>query len=161
MRHRASTVMMIIAAAAGGCAGGYRGETAPAPAPLAAEYGVAAEVEAASGAAGDGAGAPADPALGEITLEEAVSLALSGNPSLAVSGWDRRIGDAAVSEAGISPNPEIGFEMENFGGTGAQAGTGASEATLELSQEIELGGKRRNRVAAASYARDLAGWDHE
>jgi cobalt-zinc-cadmium efflux system outer membrane protein len=51
---------------------------------------------------------------------------------------------------------------ENFGGTGSTIkGVRATEATLQLSQLIELGGKRAKRMRLAGLERELAGWDYE
>ncbi|MHC4416674.1 MAG: TolC family protein, partial [Planctomycetota bacterium] len=62
---------------------------------------------------------------------------------------------------GLLPNPEIELEIEDFGGTGALGGFGASETTLAVGQTILLGGKLRKRVELSRLGRDLAGWDYE
>ena len=46
------------------------------------------------------------------------------------------------------PNPALSVELENIGGTGPIAkGARAAEATIQLSQLIELGGKRASAFA--------------
>jgi len=55
----------------------------------------------------------------------------------------------------LRPNPELNSELENFAGTGPVSGVDATEATLSLSQVIELGGKRTLRQTVAGADRDL------
>jgi outer membrane protein, heavy metal efflux system len=98
---------------------------------------------------------------GALTLRQALALALARNPGLAVFSWDVRIGEARMLQAGLRPNPEVGVELENVLGTGEFRGAQEAETTLQLSQLIELGGKRAARVRAAKLERDLAGWDYE
>lgn len=46
-------------------------------------------------------------------------------------------------------NPRLETEIENVAGTGAIEGFDSAETTVALSQEFELGGKRRQRTAVA------------
>src|SRR5690625_4718800 len=55
----------------------------------------------------------------------------------------------------LDPNPELAVEVENVGGSGSFAGTDSAEASLVLSQLIELGGKRGRREEGARYRTDL------
>jgi cobalt-zinc-cadmium efflux system outer membrane protein len=66
-----------------------------------------------------------------------------------------------VIQAGLSPNPEVEAETENFAGSGEYQGFNAAETKLYLSQLIELGGKRAKRSRYAMLERELAGWDYE
>lgn len=108
---------------------------------------------------------PAEPA-GPLTLSNALELALKNSPELSIFAWDDRISEARRLQAGLRPNPELGFEIEEirlsdgsdfvstFGTElvveeGASAGFGEAEYTLSFSQLIELGGKRMKRVRAA------------
>ena len=84
-----------------------------------------------------------------LTLDRAVELALQRNPELAASAWDLVAGQARVTQANLRPNPGLAVDLENFAGRGALQGTDALEATLSLSQVIELGDKRGRRVTAA------------
>ena len=107
----------------------------------------------------------------EITLHQALSLALLHNPELAASTWDVRTGEARIIQAGLFPNPEIEAEVENFGGSQEvenSDGTSDSlkrfdayETTVLLSQLIEIGGKRSKRKQVATMEHDLMGWDFE
>lgn len=100
-------------------------------------------------------------ATGELTLRQALALALLHNPDLAAFSWEVRVKEAEALQAGLLPNPELGIEMENFAGDDAFSGTDAAETTVTLSQLVELGGKRGKRRAAASLEANLAGWDFE
>jgi cobalt-zinc-cadmium efflux system outer membrane protein len=96
-----------------------------------------------------------------MTLRRAVALALMKNPELAGASWEVRAGEARTLQAGLPANPEIGVEVENFGGSSALKDFDLAETTIALSQLIELGGKRYKRERVAALERDLAGWDYE
>src|SRR3989337_3662608 len=80
-----------------------------------------------------------------MTLPQAQSLALMKNPELAAFSWEVRARDAQAIQAGLLPNPEINVEVENFGGSRNFRGFNVTETTIQLSQLIELGGKRSQR----------------
>lgn len=125
---------------------------------------------------------------GALTLEQAITAALSNSPELALYPWDLRIADARIAQSRLRPNPEFSIELENvrLGGTTTTGSSHAfglgpdgllggfeqesesesgvfseAEITLSLSQTIELGGKRAARVVAAERERDVASWDYE
>jgi cobalt-zinc-cadmium efflux system outer membrane protein len=83
------------------------------------------------------------------------------NPDLAGSSWDIRAAEARTLQAGLFPNPQAGVAVEEFGGSEARKDFEVAETTIELSQLIELGGKRSKRARIAALEKDLAGWDHE
>lgn len=85
----------------------------------------------------------------EVTLGQAIELALRRNPELIASGYELSAAQARIQQAGVRPNPELGLELENFAGSGNVRGTDALETTLSLSQVVELGGKRQLRVSVA------------
>ncbi len=97
---------------------------------------------------------------GVLTLNRALQRAVAGNPKLAVA--DREIGIATGKriQAGVIPNPEISFELDNAFGSGDYRGLRSAETTVQLSQAIELGGKRDARVAAGAAELDSARWQH-
>ncbi len=105
--------------------------------------------------------AEADEPAGAITLRQALTLAMLRSPDLASVAWGVRIAEAEQLQAGAVPKPELETEVEGFGGTGEKAGTDSAEASVKLSQLVELGNKRRKRVALAAAERKLAGWDYE
>ena len=82
-----------------------------------------------------------------LTLRDAIQAALARNPDLATFEFELRVAAAQRQQAALTPPPEVGFSLENFAGTGEVKGFKAAEATLSLSQVIELGGKRNARLA--------------
>lgn len=100
-------------------------------------------------------------ATGVITLRQALALALVRNPELAAFSWEVRAKEAAIIQAGLLPNPELGFQLEEFAGTGERRGIDAAQSTLQIGQVFLLGGKRDRRGRLAASERDLAGWDYE
>lgn len=100
---------------------------------------------------------------GSITLREALELALLQSPELAAYSWEIRAREALTLQAARRPNPVADVTMEDLG-SARTIGTdrvAQPQATLQLSQVIELGGKRAARERAASLDRDLAMWDFE
>ena len=102
-----------------------------------------------------------DEPAGVITLREALSLALYKNPELRAFSWEIRAREAQALQAGLPPNPEISFVLEDFGGTGSLEGFDGTESTILLSQLVPLGGKLSKRKKVASLNAKLAGWDYE
>ena len=147
-------------ALAAGCKAPVLREVALAPRrPLGAEL---KAYEAPRGAPEGEAQAPrAEGPKGPLTLRDALALALLHSPELAGSSWDVRVAEAKRLQAGLRPNPELEAGLEGFGGTGAKKGFGAAEATLQVSQIIERGGKRLKRARAAAAEGRLAAWDYE
>jgi len=101
---------------------------------------------------------------GPLSLRDAVALALLQNPSLAGFSWEVRALEARILQVGRHPNPTASFLMEDIGAS--RAGSSLEQfvqpqATIQLSQLIELGGKRAARRELATANRDLAGWDYE
>lgn len=96
-----------------------------------------------------------------VTLHEALALALMHNPELAAFSYEIRAAEARALQAGLRPNPELGIEVENIGGTNELSGFDGAETTIQLGQLIELSGKRAKRRRAALLEGSLAGWDYE
>ena len=108
----------------------------------------------------------------ELTLRDAVRLALQRNPELAAFAKEMRALEGAMLQAGLLPNPELSVNVENVGNMQKLPSTINSPdavsqevvqqiSTLRIYQLIELGGKRAARVAAASLGQELAGKDYE
>ncbi len=90
-------------------------------------------------------------AEGGLSLAEALILAAGHNPGLAAAGYRVEAADARVVQAGRWANPELGFEVENFGGGDELRGFESAETTLVISQSLRLGGKiKRGREVAES-----------
>ncbi len=105
--------------------------------------------------------APMREPTGVLTLRAALALALTENPELAPFAWQTRANEARVLQAGLWLNPELGLEVEDVLGTGDTRGFREAQTTLQLSQVIELGGKRAARAAVASQARDITKSEYE
>lgn len=90
----------------------------------------------------------------ELTLREALRLALTANPRLQTLGWELRKAEGRTRQAGARPNPELSFDLENVGGSSS-----GSEATLSIGQLLELGGKRSARVGAARAEEQVVSLD--
>jgi outer membrane protein, heavy metal efflux system len=103
----------------------------------------------------------ADEPASILTLKQAVAMALLRNPELAQYSWQVRANEARVIQAGLRPNAEASVLVEDVLGTGRFRAGRQAQVTLQLSQTIELGGKRAARVAAAFEARELATREYE
>lgn len=99
--------------------------------------------------------------LAVITLADALAAALSQSPELAAYGWGLRAKDAEVLQASKRPNPELTLSNENLVGSGYFGDRQQYQNTLQLSQLIELGGKRERRTDAAERIRDRAAVEYE
>ena len=99
-------------------------------------------------AASSQASASLEPA-GPLTLRSALALAFQANPGLFAALREREATDGALLQAGAWPNPTLDVTLED---TRRDNRT----TTVQLSQPIELGGKRAARVSAAERARDQA-----
>jgi cobalt-zinc-cadmium efflux system outer membrane protein len=94
------------------------------------------------------------PYVDGLTLGEAVRRSLRFNPAVQAAGLEIDARRAEILQAGLRPNPELGGQAENIGQTG-------QDATIELSQLFELGGKRVKRVRVAELDVGVAAWDFE
>lgn len=112
-------------------------------------------------------------AEGDLTMKNAVRLALQHNPELASFDKEIRALEGATLQAGLLRNPDLSVNVDNVGNMGVSQGGGTPPGTsikenveqqdliFRISQLIELGGKRAARVYAASLGQELAGKDFE
>lgn len=84
-----------------------------------------------------------------LTLQAAVAAALANHPELRAANREVEALEAARQQAGVWPNPTLGVEVED-----TRRATRAT--TVQISQPLELGGKRSARVQAALHAREAA-----
>jgi cobalt-zinc-cadmium efflux system outer membrane protein len=89
-----------------------------------------------------------------LTLGEAVHRALRFSPAVQAAQIEIDAKRAENLQAGLRPNPGLAGEVQNVG-------QDEQQATLELSQLIELGGKRLKRIRAAELEVGVAVWDYE
>ncbi len=84
-----------------------------------------------------------------FTLSEIRYRVLSENPEIVAFRQELLIGSSRLQQAGRLKNPHFSLETENFWGEGDYAGTDLMEVTAQVSQVVELGGKRSARIGAA------------
>jgi len=104
--------------------------------------------------------APPQP-TGDLKLTDALSLALTHSPRLAAYSTDIRVAEARGMQAARWPNPELGVEVENFGGSGRFSGIDSAETTVSLAQTFPLGGDIARRREVAQARTRLANWQYE
>jgi cobalt-zinc-cadmium efflux system outer membrane protein len=123
----------------------YRGRASARPG-LALIAGLLLTVTGPSAALAQSSAVAARPIL---DLGEALARASAADP--AATGWDARLGaaQASVRQAGVKPNPSLGFELENLAGSGTYSVLDRTEATLSYQQTLERGGKREARIGLA------------
>lgn len=91
-----------------------------------------------------------------ITISEALRQGGENSPRIAAAKAQSDASEARARQAGVSPNPELALDVENFVGTGPFQGLGGTETTLAVSQRLERGGKRGARMKVAEAERDYA-----
>jgi cobalt-zinc-cadmium efflux system outer membrane protein len=96
-----------------------------------------------------------------LTLARALAITLEKSPVLSSFSWDIRAAEARIIQAKLVPNPEISVEGEDFTRADVRSATESMQNTLELSQLIELGGKRYSRIREAQFDRETAEWDYQ
>lgn len=89
-----------------------------------------------------------------LTLDSALRTAWDNNPELAAARWGIDIAEGERIQAGVLPNPEVGWEMED-------TRSGSQTTTVSVSQMFELGGKRGARLSLAGRDAELAALELE
>lgn len=89
-------------------------------------------------------------ARGNIDLAWAIQQTLEKNSELQRYPFELRSAEALKQQASIKPTARLGLEIENVLGKDDFKAADSAEVTLTLSQVIELGGKRKQRIALAS-----------
>ena len=82
-----------------------------------------------------------------LSLRAALQRALAANPRLSAAERDIGIASGHRIQAGAWANPELSYEQDNSFGSGPYRGTRSAESTLQISQLVELFGKRDARIA--------------
>lgn len=99
---------------------------------------------------------PATPQKRSITISDAVSIFLQQNLQLVAARYDIDTVDAEKLTARLRPNPQVGISSSgvplNFKGPFFPQQT----FSYEVSQTIEMGGKRQKRIDAANANSDVA-----
>lgn len=95
-----------------------------------------------------------------LTLEECLKRVVERSPDLKAGAYRTEAATYRAKKAGRPQNPRLGTEVENVAGSGDVQGFDAAETTVAVSQELELGGKRRHRSAAAEAETAVSRSDH-
>lgn len=85
-----------------------------------------------------------------LTLSSAIKRTFKDNPSLKVFKFRQKALEGQLQSQSLKPAYEVGFEMENFAGTGDIGVFNSTEFTLSLSSILELGDKRKARAGVIS-----------
>lgn len=88
-----------------------------------------------------------------ITLDEALRLAISHNPSLAAAIHEMKAREGVARQDALLPNPVLSAEFEEFGGSGIFSGSDVMTGSIGISQEFLLGGKLSKRKLLAEEIR--------
>lgn len=96
----------------------------------------------------------------EVTLKNAIDLALENSPQLELARNEEEESTALVRQAGARPNPEFEVEVEELAWAGERDGFNTAELVFSLSQTIETAGKRGLRSRLANIEEQLSNWDY-
>lgn len=96
-----------------------------------------------------------------LTLPQAIQRALAANPRLTVADRDVGMAGGRQVQARALPNPQLSAQVDGAFGTNAYKGLDQAETTLQISQLIEMGGKREARMSAATADRSGMQWERE
>ncbi|MFG1281836.1 TolC family protein [Xanthobacter autotrophicus] len=96
-----------------------------------------------------------------LTLTSALARALAANPRLTAAERDIGMASGRDRQAAALPNPNLSLEVDNAFGSSSYQGLDLAEQTLQISQLVELGGKREARMAAAGAGTSVARWERE
>ena len=89
-----------------------------------------------------------------ITIEEALAQALTENQEFAAAQWNTGIAKGARTQAGLIPNPELSWSVED-------TRSESRVTSIQVSQPIELGGKRGARIDVSERDQDAVAIDLE
>lgn len=132
----------------------------PAPAKLLAEK--SADSEDAKSAHADDTVEPASPHnyAGAMSLKQAIERALDNSPRLKSSQASYLARQGERRSASALPNPGIGLDVENVGGSKQLRDSNPRQTTFGVNQLIEIGGKRSARTDIAEQGVTLAQYDN-
>lgn len=90
-----------------------------------------------------------------LSLDDALGFVATRHPELLARRHREEAAAARIEQAGLRPDPELEFTLENALGTGAFRGVRGIEATVLASQTLERGGKRERRTDLATRLREV------
>ncbi len=85
-----------------------------------------------------------------LTLEDAFRISESTSPELQAARGVGRWTESRMDAARIYPNPELGIRFEDLNSKLREKDASPGNITVELTQAIELGGKRSARIGLAA-----------
>ena len=87
-------------------------------------------------------------AAGSITLEQAITSTVTRSPDLLAFGYEMRVQDGRILQAGLSPKPELNISVEDVLGTGTAQALAGAQTTVTIAWVVE-GDLRQRRIDAA------------
>jgi outer membrane protein TolC len=98
-----------------------------------------------------------------LTLADAVSQALAGNPQIATASARVSVAEGLRRQAGLAPNPRLTLQSENsrFWGSPPFSYSPDADSFALLAQTFETGGKRKRRVESATTNVQRSGLERE
>ena len=102
-------------------------------------------------------------AQARLTLADAVSEALRGNPQVATAAARVAVAEGMRHQAGLGPNPRLFLQSENtrFYGTPSFSYSRDADSYAFVAQTFETGGKRQRRVDLATENVRRGGFEQE
>ena len=89
--------------------------------------------------------------VGCLDFDTAVRRVLNQSLALNMANHTIKEREGERKQAALYPNPEFYYEIDSPGTTGTRANWVSREDRYTLTQLVELGGKRSNRIKVASY----------
>lgn len=99
-------------------------------------------------------------AAASLSLVDATQRVLAKNPQTALSNALEEAAAGRTVQAGVLPNPELSYVLEDFSGD-TRRSTGDATTTFTLSQRFSLPGKRSARQAVAEDEQTLTALDSQ
>ena len=96
-----------------------------------------------------------------VTLAECLRRVAEQSPDLKSGTYKTEATSRRAKQAARPLNPRLEMELENVAGSGAVEGFDSAETTVAVSQEFELGGKRRHRTAVAEAETEVSRAEQE
>lgn len=87
-----------------------------------------------------------------LSLERALDESEARAPAIVAARAALEASHARLRQAGLRANPQLDVTVENFAGSGPYAGFDGTETSVQLSQRLDLGGRRAARIGGAETA---------
>lgn len=87
-----------------------------------------------------------------LSLDRALEEAEARAPAIVAARAALEASRGRLRQAGLRANPQLDVTVENFAGTGPYAGVDGTETSVQISQRLDLGGRRSARIGTAQAA---------